>query len=228
VKIINKSDRFRYSVLADRNMNPGAKSADIDIGGFSTVLSDVISGCGKAFCIRLNDNERNLINKLLDLDKASYEIDYSAFKKQPTAFETLLHRESEEKAAKIAYIKEARSREEAITNETTYASRKDIDAAKAKSLSLKGEIPAKKFEKKSDEPVSLSDLIGDNKFIEESMKHSNIKTTVASEEGWDMDKINAPKASEALEEKAEQSKENNIAEENPVKKTSRRRRKESK
>lgn len=231
MKVINKSDRQRYVSIADRSLNPGAKSPDIDFGGLPSALSKVVTACGKSLCIRLNDNERSLINKLLDLDKESYELDYSAFKKPQSAFEQLLKEEAKEKAAKIASIKEARAHEEAIVNETTYASRKDIDTAKAKAMSIKGDIPAKKLEKKADETVSLRDLIGNNKFIEESMKHSNIKTTVASEEGWDMEKMNAPKVSDTQTEQVTEApveQEVTITEEKPSKKASRRRRKESK
>ena len=232
--LINISERTKFSELANRDLKPGARSADMDRAGLFAAMEKVVSCCGRNFSLKLNKKERAILDRFMDLEKAGQAAVITPEPRHPTQLEIQLKKDAEAKAAKIASISEMKQKEESIMRETTYASSKDIDAAKSKSLSIQGEVAAKKLDKKQDEPISLSDLIGDNKFIEESMKHSKIKTAVASEEGWDMDKINAPKVQDDAETKKEPANdapaenEEHTAEEKPAKKTSRRRRKESK
>lgn len=198
VTIINKSNSTRYSSLAHRDLMPGTKSADIDAAGFTSALKKVIQDCKGSFYIRLNNEERSLLAKLTHLDEVGVATKLSGRPTTPSPLEQLLKREAEASARKIASIKAERAREEAINNEANYTSRTDIDEARKKAMNIRGEVAAKKLDKTT-EATSLADLIGDNKFIEESMKHSNIATTVASEEGWDMAKMNAPKVNSTAE-----------------------------
>ena len=227
VIILNKSNSTRYSSLAHRDLMPGTKSADIDAAGFTSALKEVIKDCKGSFYIRLNDEERSLLAKLKHLDEVGVATKLQGRPKTPNPLEQLLKREAEASARKIASIKAGRAREEAINNEANYTSRADIDEAKKKAMNIRGEVAAKKLDKTT-EATSLADLMGNNRFIEESMKHSNITTTVASEEGWDMDKMNAPKVNNTAktEETEEAAPQTEPVEDKPAsttKKTSRRR-----
>ena len=195
--IINKSNIARYSLLADRNIHSMGKSSDIDAAGVAAALDALVRGCGKTFCIRLNDAERALVERVLALDKEGQSVKtVGRPKPQPSG---TLRAAQEEMRNKVAAIEAARSREEAVHSEATYASRADVDAARSKASAQQGEVTAKKLDKSAGEAVSLTDLMQDNKFIEDSMKHSHISTAMASEEGWDMDKVNAPKVGDAGE-----------------------------
>lgn len=202
--IINKTNKTKYSTLAHRDVLPGTQSADMDMAGFTNALSELVNSCGSVFCIRFNKTERELINRLLTLDDIGRVTKVVSHPNQPSPLELLMRKERIEKAQKIAAIKAAQHKEELIRSEATYTSQADVSEARAKAKAIRREIAAKKLEKDAGN-VSLSDLIGDNKFIEESMKHSNIATAVASEEGWDMEKMNAPKVrdTQAVPEPAE-------------------------
>jgi len=191
VTIINKSNATKYSTLAHRDIRPGGQSADVDAAGFKLALRTVVSACGNSFYVRLNPEERLLLDHLNRLAEAGREFKFTGVQ-PPTAKEMVLKRDAEAKARKVAAIEAGQRKEESIRSETTYASRRDIDEAAARSQSMKGDVAAKKLEEGKSE-LSLQDLMGDNRFIEESMKHSNIATAMASEEGWDMEKMNAPK-----------------------------------
>jgi hypothetical protein len=197
VTIVNNSRGTKYSTLAHRDILPGTQSADVDAAGLTTALKAVVESCGGIFSIRLNDTERELVHKLLDLDGRGRGTRLVARPRPHNPMEALMRREAEEKARKMASIASARSSEKAIMDEVNYTSRKDMDDARAKSMSLKGNVEAKKLNTKMGEEVSLNDLMGDNKFIEESMKHSSISTAMASEDGWDMEKMNAPKVKDS-------------------------------
>lgn len=195
--IINKSNATKYSTLAHRDIRPGGQSADVDAAGFKLALRTVVSACGNSFYVRLNPEERLLLDHLNRLAAAGREFKFTGVQ-PPTAKEMVLKRDAEEKARKVAAIEAGQRKEESIRSETTYASRRDIDEAAARSQSMKGDVAAKKLEEGKSE-LSLQDLMGDNRFIEESMKHSNIATAMASEEGWDMEKMNAPKVKDTEE-----------------------------
>lgn len=215
VIVINKSNSTKYSSLAHRDLMPGTKSADMDMAGFTSALKEVIRGCGNSFCIRLNDEERRLLFKLTRLDEVGVATRIVARPKMPNPLEQLLKREAEETARRIASVKAERAREEAINNEANYTSRTDIAEARKKAMNIRGEVEAKKMDKTT-ENTSLADLMGNNRFIEESMKHSNIATAVASEEGWDMEKMNAPKVNAPVEAPAAVPVPDTKAEEKPA------------
>lgn len=203
--IINNSNGTKYSTLAHRDLLSGARSADVDAADLAKALKEVVNSCGRIFSIRLNDAERSLIDRLLALDETGRATRIASHPKAPSMHDMVMRRDAEEKARRVASIKASQAREESIRNEANYTSRKDVEEARAKSMSIKGDVEAKKLNTKMAGEVSLKDLMGDNKFIEESMKHSNIATAMASEEGWDMEKVNAPKVRET-EAKAEQPK----------------------
>lgn len=195
--IINNSKGTKYSTLAHRDLLPGARSADIDAAGLAKALNDIVRSCGGTFSIRMSGAERSLVDKLLALDETGRATRIEARPKAPSMHEMVMRRDAEEKARRVASIKASQAREESIRNEANYTSKRDVKEAREKSMSLKGSVEAKKLNTKMGEEVSLNDLLGDNKFIEESMKHSGIATAMASEEGWDMDKMNAPKVKDS-------------------------------
>jgi hypothetical protein len=196
VIIINKTSSTKYSGLADRDIGPSSRSADIDAAGLAAAMSKLVNGCGNAFCIRLNETERRLLDKIVELDVIGRATKVVAKPKAPNPLRELMRREAKADAARIASIKAAQGREASIRDEANYTSRKDMEDAKKRAGIIKGDVEAKKLDK-SDKAPSLSDLMSDNKFIEESMKHSKIATAMASEDGWDMDKIREAKAQAA-------------------------------
>jgi len=186
--IINKPSSTQYSVIAHRSIGPGGKSAEADMGNLGQALKDVLTSCGKEFIVRLNDEERKMILRLQDLDRQGSA--YQAPSKRATHFDKQLLAEEHEKQAKMARIADLKQKEAAIYAETTYASRADVATAQTRAGQIKGEVKAKKLESKDvTGTVSLNDLMGDNKFIEERMQHTHIPTAVASEDGWDMKKL---------------------------------------
>lgn len=195
--IINNSKGTKYSTLAHRDLLPGARSADIDAAGLAKALNDIVRSCSGTFSIRMSRTERSLVDKLLALDETGRSTKIEARPKAPSMHEMVMRRDAEEKARRVASIKASQAREESIRDEANYTSKRDVKEAREKSMSLKGSVEAKKLNTKMGEEVSLNDLLGDNKFIEESMKHSGIATAMASEEGWDMEKMNAPKVKDS-------------------------------
>lgn len=194
--LINKTNSTKYSRLASRDIGPGARSADIDAAGFVSAMSSLVSGCGNVFCIRLNETERKLLDKIVELDGTGRATKVVAKPKAPNPLHELMKREAKADAVRIASIKAAQSREASIRDEANYTSRKDMEDAKRRAGIIKGDVAAKKLDQ-SEKTPSLSDLMSNNKFIEESMKHSKIATAMASEDGWDMDKIREAKAQAA-------------------------------
>lgn len=218
--LINRTSSPGYSKLAHRDIAPSGTSANINAAGLVTVLTEILKDCGKRFLIRLDDKEKELLKNLqtLNTEGEKYEIK-KVVQEHPLA--AMLRKEEEEKKQKIASIIAAQKKEAEIKNEATYTTKEDIRAAKEKSDNLKGKIEAKKLDTSST-TISLKDLMGDNKFIEESMKHSGVATVVASDEGWDMAKINAPKVKDVPADAAPQEAPAQPSEETP-KKSSRRR-----
>lgn len=192
-------------MLAHRDLMAGTKSADIDVEGLDAALTKIVKSCGSLFCVRLNDRERKLIDRLMALDAAGREIKTVTRPQLANPLQALLQRGNVETARKIASIKADREREEAINNEANYTSRKDMEAADKKASVIQGDVAAKKLDASNETP-SLADLMGNNRFIEESMKHSHIATSMASEEGWDMAKMNAPKATDAQDKSVKSAK----------------------
>jgi len=232
VIIINNSKGTKYTTLAHRDLMPGARSADIDAAGLAKALKSVVSSCGNLFSIRLNDAERDLVDKLLALDELGHRTRIVDRPRPRNPFEDILRRDEEEKAKRMASIKAAQAKEASIRDEANYTSKKDVEEARAKSMSIKGDVEAKKLNTKMSGEVSLKDLMGDNKFIEESMKHSGVSTVVASEEGWDMEKMNAPKVKDTAKapepvQEAEPEAAPAAEPEKPAKKSRRRSKKEN-
>ncbi len=201
MRIINKSSSTRYCTVAHRSIAPGQRTADADMGGLNKALETVVKSCGSGCCLVLNSVEEKMIAKILELHNEGTNFKYEA--KKDSYFEKLLASDIKEKHEKMASIASMRAKEKAIRDETTYASRKDIDDAIAKASSIKGDVKAKKLDMDVTGTVSLSDLMGDNKFIENSMKHSHVPTTVSNESGWDMDKMNAAKVDESKADKSD-------------------------
>ena len=196
MRIINKSNSNRYCTVAHRALAPGQRTADSDMGGLKKAMDAVVKSCGSGCCLVMNPDEERLITKIIELHKEGTDFKFEG--KKESYFNKLLAAEDKEKREKMASIEAMRAREKAVRDETTYANRRDIDEAHAKASSIKGEVQAKKLDMDVTGTVSISDLMGDNKFIEESMKHSHVPTAVSNEDGWDMNKMNAPKVDEIL------------------------------
>lgn len=187
--IINDSNSSTYSMCARRMLYPGQVSADIDAGGLYDALSRVVRDCS-GICLRLSSDERRLIDTLLALDKRGAEFKPVKRENQKDMLlKKLIAQEKVVKDEKIASLVKARAREEAIRNEANYTSAADVAAAAEKSGARRGVVAPKKLDPAEGKQVSLKDLMGDNAFIETSMRHSGVPTTMASEEGWDMNKM---------------------------------------
>ena len=193
MRVVNKSSKTRYSSLIRRDMQAGTKSAEVDAAGLIKAMTAIVKDCGSSLCLRFNDKERELLNKILALDAEGMAFKVVARPNPPNMLQLQMQEKAKEQKRMLAKIVAERDREEAINNEATYTSKKDVEQAGKKASNLRGEVAAKKLDPDKEEH-SLADLMGNNKFIEESAKHSHISMVVASEEGWDMDKLNAPKA----------------------------------
>ena len=187
--IINDSNSSTYSMCARRMLHPGQVSADIDAGGLYDALSRVVRDCS-GICLRLSSDERRLLDTLMALDKRGAEFKPVKRENQKDILlKKIIEQEKVVKEEKIASLVKAREREEAIRNEANYTSAEDVAAAAEKSGARRGVVAPKKLDPAEGKQVSLKDLMGDNAFIETSMRHSGVPTTMASEEGWDMNKM---------------------------------------
>lgn len=202
--IINKTGGDVYLSTIDKTVRSKRQTIDLDVADFCTAMRKIVRTCGRACCIRLNGEERLLLKAIQALDAAGCRFSVDTRPIKNNSLSKLIAEEEKEKAKKTASIVAMREKSEAIANEATYASRKDVSDAEARSRSQLGVVDAKKLDRKSDEPISLKDLMSDNKFIEESMKHSGIPAAVASEEGWDMDVMNKKAEPQAEEPQAEE------------------------
>ena len=191
--IINKSSRAKFYTVAGRTIDAGQKSSDIDAFGLTTALRNVTVGLANS-CIRLSDEEKSMIERLLALNTEgmAYRCQKTANSRQQRLHE-LLAVQAAVSAARDAAINSARESAKAIHDERTFTSRGDQASAQDKADGINGVVKAKKLVK-TEGPVSLNDLMSDNRFIEENAGATGIKTVLASEEGWDVKKLNEAKA----------------------------------
>ena len=195
MRIINKSSVSRYLGLIDRTIGPKQRTPDQDPKGFRAALSEILRKLGSSYTIQLTEEERSLVNRLLALDQEGQAFKFaSAPSTRPTVSDYLKAAEIRAKIAQEKEIVAVREREAAIQAETTYASRRDKDEANKASRKLQGEVVAKKLASTGGKEISLSDLMGDNRFIEEHLKDSKIAMDLSNTEGW-----KAPEAPEAPE-----------------------------
>ena len=195
MRIINKSSVSRYLGLIDRTIGPKQRTPDQDPKGFRAALSEILRKLGSSYTIQLTEEERSLVNRLLALDQEGQAFKFaSAPSTRPTVSDYLKAAEIRAKIAQEKEIVAVREREAAIQAETTYASRRDKDEAHKASRKLQGEVVAKKLASTGGKEISLSDLMGDNRFIEEHLKDSKIAMDLSNTEGW-----KAPAAPEAPE-----------------------------
>lgn len=185
MRIINKSPASRYLGLIDRTIGPKQRTPDQDPKGFRAALSEILRKLGSSYTIQLTEEERSLVNRLLALDQEGQAFKFaSAPSTRPTVSDYLKAAEIRAKIAQEKEIVAVREREAAIQAETTYASRRDKDEAQKASRKLQGEVVAKKLASTGGEEISLSDLMGDNRFIEEHLKDSKIAMDLSNTEGW--------------------------------------------
>ena len=190
MKIINTRDNAKYVVEIDSTVPGKGRSAEFDVCGMRKALKGVIRACGSSCLPRLTEDEVNLLHQVLALGEEGDKVKLEGVKPR----DPLASVKAEERRVfqeKIARIKKSRDAEEAIRAETMR--RGDRRDAAGLASGMQGVVEAKKLEKTSG-PVSLKDLMGDNAFIEESMKHSHIAHTVANPEGWDTDKMEKAQA----------------------------------
>lgn len=190
MQIINTRDNAKYVAEIDATVPGKGRSAEFDVCGMRKALKGVIRACGSSCLPRLTEDEVNLLHQVLALGKEGGKVKLEGVKPR----DPLASVKAEEKRVfqeKIARIKKSRDAEEAIRAETMH--RSDRRDAAGLASGMQGVVEAKKLEKTSG-PVSLKDLMGDNAFIEESMKHSHIAHTVANPEGWDTDRMEKAQA----------------------------------
>ena len=185
MRIINKSSVSRYLGLIDRTVGPKQRTPDQDPKGFRAALSEILRKLGSSYAIQLTEEERSLVSRLLALDEEGRAFKFaSAPATRPTVSDYLKAAEIRAKIAQEQEIVAVREREAAIQAETTYASRRDKDEANKASRKLQGEVVAKKLASTGGAEISLSDLMGDNRFIEEHLKDSKIAMDLSNTEGW--------------------------------------------
>ena len=185
MRIINKTNSARYLGLIDRTVGPKERTPDEDPKGFRAILKEIIRKIGTVYTLQLTEEERSLVNRLLALDQEGQAFKFaSAPSTRPTVSDYLKAAEIRAKIAQEKEIVAVREREAAIQAETTYTSRRDKDEANKASRKLQGEVVAKKLASTGGEEISLSDLMGDNRFIEEHLKDSRIAMDLSNTEGW--------------------------------------------
>lgn len=193
MRIINKTSSSRYLGLIDRTVGPKQRTPDRDPKGFRAALQEILRKLGPSYTIQLTSEERKLINELLKLDAEGQKFKFDVLPPtRPTVSAYLLDATRREKIEQEKRIVEVREREAAIRAETTYASRKDKEDAHAASRKIRGEVVAKKLASTGAEEVSLSDLMGDNRFIEEHLKDSKISMDISNTDGWKVPENDAP------------------------------------
>lgn len=195
--LINKGDTSYYSSLAHRMLGPKATSADVGEALFKAI-KDVLFECGDGskVCAKATELERKSLEKLMAVLAAGDKVEITKAKPKSGSdvMRELMQKQEEVKKAQQEAYARARAKEEAIVNEANYTSRADVESARSSAAKInKNEVSAKKLDEKAasklankdSEGISLSDIMGDNKFIEEHKKYSGIPMVMADEESQD-------------------------------------------
>ena len=190
MKIINQSKYPRYVEEIDQTLAPNQRSISIEKWNLSGLLREAISAATPGL-VQLSDGERKLIAKVLELDAKAKDwapVEYKA----PDPVKKLMDAERPARTEEVRKIRESLANEEAIRAETTYANRRDVEKAKEAAGKIRGEVVARKLASTGAEEVSLGDLMGDNRFIEEHLKDSRIAMDLSNTEGWKAPADDAP------------------------------------
>lgn len=197
--LINKSDESIYSGLAHRTLGPRAASADIGEALFKAI-KDILFECGNGakICVKATDLEKKSLQKLMEVIAAGDKLELTQAKPKTgnDVLKELMAKEEAIKQAKMEAIQKAREREASIMSETRYTSKEDMDSARTAAARIgKKVVTAKEMDtvKMKSNDVSLMDVMGNNRFIEENMSSTRIPTVVADggrvDSGWDKAKI---------------------------------------
>lgn len=195
--LINKGDNSYYSSLAHRMLGPKATSADVG-GALFKAIKDVLFECGDGskVCAKATELERKSLDKLIAVLDAGDKIEITEAKPQSGSdvMRELMRKQEEIKKAQQEAYARTRAKEEAIMNEANYTARADVESARSSAAKINSkEVSAKKLDEKAasklankdSEGISLNDIMGDNKFIEEHKKYSGIPMVMADEESKD-------------------------------------------
>lgn len=195
--LINKGDTSYYSSLAHRMLGPNATSADVG-GALFKAIKDVLFECGDGskVCAKATELERKSLEKLMAVLDAGDKVEITKAKPKSGSdvMRELMQKQEEVKKAQQEAYARARAKEEAIMNEANYTAKADVESARSSAAKInKNEVSAKKLDEKAasklankdSEGISLNDIMGDNKFIEEHKKYSGIPMVMADEESQD-------------------------------------------
>ena len=174
--LINRTEVPRFNRLTEKTVMPGRQTND---GRVQAVLSDCLEGilrqCGNSFLLRLNDRERFLVNRLLELDARGREFRTSDLPREsvedPLGVKTEEKRRDDEiasadsAAAKAA--KEGEEYERRINSEDTYSAKNGVSDANRKADAMEGNVSAERLDDPDADGVSLGQLAANNKFIQE-------------------------------------------------------------
>lgn len=181
---INKTTSPNFNAVARTTINPYKSSADIDPYNIFSSIEKLLSEENR-FVFKLNNNEKAILEKFnakIATDE-SYKAPSNVITPEQMYKEQRLKEDIEAYNKKVASIKQARAKEESIKNEATFVSAYDKKSALDKADNIKGIITAKKLDTDKKD-ISIRDLMGDNKFIEDNLKKSKISSVMASQEGW--------------------------------------------
>ena len=182
MKIINTSEYPRYVCGVDQTLAYGQTSAEVARWDIVGILKSAISACSPGF-VRLSDEERQLVDRLVKLDEEGRKWVPKTFRPVDRVKEQFeADRPGREALAKA--VAESAMRVKSINDETTYSTERDRMHAKDSASKIRGEVVAKKLASTGGEGISLMDLMGDNRFIEEHLKDSKISMDVSNTEGW--------------------------------------------
>ena len=195
--LINKGDNSYYSSLAHRMLGPKATSADVG-GALFKAVKDILFECGdgSTICAQATELEKKSLEKLMAVLSAGDKVKVTEAKPQSGSdvMRELMQKQEEIKKAQQEAYARTRAKEEAIMNEANYTAKADVESARSSAAKInKNDVSAKKLdeetasklENKDSEGISLNDIMGGNKFIEEYKKYSGIPMVMADEESKD-------------------------------------------
>lgn len=195
MRILNTREVPKYVGLTGNTVSPYGRTPELrDV---LTGIGRIVDACGSSLLLVLSKADREVLDRLMDLDRKGQAFVPPPVESIETEFERVRKAELKEQRAKVASVLAAAKAEEDIRNETRFASRSDKTSAGRKADAMTGKVEAKRIDGGGGEidysKASLSDIIGHDRFIEENAGKSGIPMVVASEDetkptGWDFKK----------------------------------------
>lgn len=194
MRILNTREVPKYVGLTGNTVSPYGRTPELrDV---LTGIGKIVDACGSSLLLVLSKADREVLDKLMELDRKGQEFVPPPAESIETEFERVRKAELREQRAKVASVLAAAKAEEDIRSETRFASRSDKAAAGRKADAMSGKVEARRIDDGGEidyGKASLSDIIGHDRFIEENAGKSGIPMVVASDDetkpsGWDFKK----------------------------------------